>query len=58
MFNEIDSNKNGTISKFELKKFFNVRDSSNFDNMFNSVDSNQDEMLTFEEFLEALENML
>lgn len=57
IFNQIDTNKNGTVNKFELKKFLNVKDSSILDNIFGAVDSNKDEMITFEEFLIALESI-
>lgn len=54
IFDLIDTNKNGTINKFEMKKFFNVKDTSVIDVLFQSVDTNNDQVLTFEEFLQGL----
>lgn len=54
IFGFIDTNKSGTISKFELKKFLNLKDMKIVNEIFEASDINKDDEIQFEEFIQAL----
>ena len=57
IFTSIDTDKNGYITRDELIKFLNVGiDSHVVEQLFEEVDKNKDEKITFEEFMETLEH--
>lgn len=54
----IDSDNNNYISKAELKNFLNVSSNSPvIEDIFDEVDKDNDENISFEEFTSCIENL-